>query len=217
MSLLQAIVAASSSKASTFIPPDPGSNNPPGVFSQSFGTQGTPYNPLTGSSSGPANFSYNLFRRVYKGSWTNTYADQNPSIFDGTPYSSGVDNYIAFGLQTTGETFCMEWKGYWKAPSTGNWNFKVQADDVVMFWIGDAALNPNNSNYQCNNGVNSGLNQNSVSLTQNNWYPIRVRYQEWTGAESLDIFAAPVDSSETLALYNYSWQNLSYDYQTGGY
>jgi hypothetical protein len=110
----------------------------------------------------------------------------------------------------------MEWKGFFKANATADWNFRVDADDVVMFWIGSPAINPNNSNWTSSSQTNSGLNYNSVSLVQDTWYPIRVRYQEWSGAESLNIYGAPANS-EMIALYQYGWASFMYNYTSTGY
>lgn len=222
MSLLQIslLSAGLAGGGASFTPPSPGSNNPPGALNEMYGDLGTPYNPLTGDSGGASPYTAALYRRTYLGYWCNpsSYVENNPSIFNGSPIESYPgDNYIAFGSQTTGDQYCMEWKGYWRPPTTGNWNFKVSADDVIMFWIGDNALSPNSSNWQCNNGYNGGLNYNSVILTQGLWYPIRVRYQEWGGAEFLNIFASVSGSTEMTALYNYGYANQGYNPVTGGY
>jgi hypothetical protein len=61
-----------------------------------------------------------------------------------------------------------------------------------MLWIGNAALNPDNSNWICNSGINGGLNAQSPTLTQGRWYPIRIRYQEWSGNEQCGVYGAAV-------------------------
>ena len=175
--LLQAIMASTSSSGGSFIPPSPGSNNPSISANTTYAVQGWAYSPGT-AYSGVNNSTAGYVRKAYLGQWTNTYADQNPSIFNNNPFQTITDDsYIAFGMSTTGENYCMEWKGYFKASATADWNFQATADDVVMFWIGDAALAPDNNNWTCNNGVNNGLDANSVSLVQDYWYPIGVRFQ----------------------------------------
>lgn len=215
--LLQAIVASTSSSVGPFTPPSPGSFNPPASSGLTYSAQGTPVGPGTGYA-GVNNSTAGYVRKTYLGQWTSNYTDMNPSIFDGSPVETITDDsYISFGLQSTGgDNYCMEWKGYFKASATANWNFVVVADDVVMFWIGDAALTPDNNNWTCNNGVNTGLNANSVSLVQDFWYPIRVRYQEWSGDESLGIYGAPADS-ELISLFQYGWMNTAHNSISGGY
>lgn len=215
--ILAQVIMASNVGGGPFVPPAPGSFNPPTTSGATYSAQGSPYSPGT-AYAGVNNSTAGYVRKTYLGQWTSNYTDQNPSIFDGSPVETILDDsYVSFGLQETrGNNYCMEWKGYFKASSTANWNFLVGADDVVMFWIGDAALTPDNNNWTCNSGVNSGLNANSVSLVQDFWYPIRVRYQEWSGAESLNIYGAPADS-EIISLFQYGWMNTAHNSISGGY
>ncbi len=215
--LSQIILASTASGNSSFIPPSPGSNSPPSTAGVTYPSQGTPADPGAGSGT-PNPATSGLIRRAYKGQWSTNGEDNNPSIFNGvlSPFETTTDSYIAFGSQSTGDNYCMEWKGFFKANATANWNFRVDADDVVMFWIGSAAYSPNNGNWTCSSQTNSGLNFNSVSLTQDTWYPIRVRYQEWSGAESLNIYGAPA-GSDMIALYQYGWMSFMYNYTTDGY
>lgn len=214
--LSQIILASTASGTSSFIPPSPGSNSPPNSAGVTYPAQGTPADPGNGSGT-PNPATTGLVRRAYLGQWSVNGQDNNPSIFDGSPFDTYTgDSYIAFGTQSTGDNYCMEWKGFFKANATADWNFRVDADDVVMFWIGSPAINPNNSNWTSSSQTNSGLNYNSVSLVQDTWYPIRVRYQEWSGAESLNIYGAPANS-EMIALYQYGWASFMYNYTSTGY
>lgn len=216
MSLLQIALATASRVGASFTPPVPGSYSPPNSAGVTYPSQGTPADPGNGAGA-PSPSSAGLVRRAYLGIWSVNGQDNNPSIFDGSPFSTYAgDLYIAFGAQTTGENYCMEWKGYFKANATANWNFRVDADDVVMFWIGSAAINPNNSNWTSSSQTNSGLNFNSVILAQDTWYPIRIRFQEWTGAESLNIYGAPANS-DMIALYQYGSSSVLYNPTTTGY
>ena len=141
-----------------------------------------------------------LIRRGYWGNWANPSSSNNdhPEIFAIPPLQTLADSSIDFGNQSLDANYyCMEWKGYFKPsfsqPSNGGpWNFQVAADDVCMLWIGNAALTPTNENWTCNSGVNNGLNLQSPTLVQDQWYPIRIRYQEWAGNESCGVFAATV-------------------------
>jgi hypothetical protein len=216
MNLAQVILASTSSGGNgSFTPPSPGSNNPPNSAGVTYPSQGTPGDPGAGQGT-PSPATTGLIRRAYLGQWSTNGQDNNPSIFSGSPFDTTPDSYMAFGSQSTGDNYCMEWKGFFKANATANWNFRVDADDVVMFWIGSAAYSPNNSNWTCSSQTNSGLNFNSVSLTQDTWYPIRIRYQEWGGAESLNIYGSPA-GNDMSALYNYGWANFMYVINTDGY
>lgn len=215
---LASVIIASNTAAKPIMFPSPGSNNPPPSYNQSVTTQGTPADPGGNVSDVSAPNTSGFIRRGYLGNWCypGLYDNGNPSIFNGAPLDTQTDSYVAFGAQENMDQYCMEWKGYWQCPTTADWNFYITADDVGMFWIGSAALNPTISNVTCNSGTNVGYNTRSQSLTAGQWYPIRVRYQEWGGAESLNLFAAPVDT-QFVALYNYGWATMKYVTNTDGY
>ena len=216
MSLLQAIVASTASNKRGKQFPDPGDGSPPNSLNTTYGSLGTPYDP-GGNISSVSNYAGGFYRTAFLGNWSNTGWNNNPTIFDGTPaQATASDSTIAFNLQNTSDTYCMEWKGYINPTSTDTWNFQVTADDVCMLWLGSAALNPDDNNYLCATQSNSGLNANSVTLTRDQWYPIRIRYQEWSGSESLGIFASPI-GTDMIALYQRGWPNMGYDRFTNGY
>jgi hypothetical protein len=89
-----------------------------------------------------------------------------------------------------------------------------------MFWIGSAALDPD-SNFPLITSNNSNqLNSNSVLLTADTWYPIRMRFQEWSGAERCQVFFGPAGTSNPLFSVYY-WHNnydaLGWNTGTNGY
>ena len=220
MNLAQIIFASTvltGSGSITF--PSPGSYSPPNTNGTSPGAQGGGYiDPGGYAASVPAPATSGFIRRGYSGYWANqgSYNDDNPTVFNGTVLDSQADSYVAFGYQDNSDTFCMEWKGYFQPNASGTWNFQASADDVLMFWIGNAALSPNNGNWTCNSGTNNGLNSQSPTLVQDQWYPIRFRFQEWGGAETCGIFAAPT-GSEMIALYQYGWMRTGFRTDTTGY
>jgi hypothetical protein len=192
----------------------PGYNNPP-LTNGAYGQRGTPYDP------GDANHFVNglvtghLIRRAYEGYWMNqnnhVSAQDNVTVFDGTVQETLNDPYIAFQNDSVRDGYCLEWKGYWIAPSTGIWNFTVSADDVCWLWLGDAAASPTDSNALCKND----LNANSVSVSAGAWYKIRIRFQEWGGNESLGVWAGP-QGTTVQALYQYP-DRLCYNGLSDGY
>ena len=191
----------------------PGYGNPP-LTNGAYGQRGSPFYP------GDANHFVNglvtghLIRRGYNGYWMNqgnhVGAQDNVTVFDGTVQETLNDPYIAFE-QNRQDTYCLEWKGYWIAPSTGIWNFTVSADDVCWLWLGDAAASPDDSNVLCKND----LNANSVSVTAGAWYKIRIRYQEWGGGESVGVWAG-LQGSTVEALYQYP-ERLCYNGLSDGF
>jgi hypothetical protein len=225
MSLVQALFASTATSGGGITFPVPGSASPPSGIGSTTAEQGVGYLDPGGnlvSIPGTAVIG-SVNRRGYSGYWANisSYNNDNPGIFNGSPLEELADSQIDFGNQTTGsDYFCMEWRGYFKPSySSGGfstWNFQVTADDVCMLWIGNAALNPDNSNWLCNSGVNSGLNAQSPSLYQDQWYPIRIRYQEWAGNESCGVYAACVGWVPSRFVTNDSG-SIGYNSSTGGY
>lgn len=219
MSIIQAVIGSIQGGSGSYRFAQPGEGSWTNGYGASLGTFGTPYDPGNGSYNTPPN-SYNigqLKRRGFKGVWSNSgsYNDSNPSIFDGTASETVLDDYVAFGVNTGTDNYCFEWLGYFKANSTASWNFSCYADDVCIVWLGSAAINPNNSNWVCNGNYNNGINFNSVSLTDNTWYPIRIRYQEWGGYEGCNVWASPVGAEPlTMSLQR---SQIAYNPNTNGF
>lgn len=188
-------------------PPSPGSGSYqtewPG--SAGWGVQGTPYDPGSGIGSIP-NQTWGWRRTTEQGIWSAGGGNDNPSIFNAGNYGS-YDNYAGFGTTSVSENYCCEWKGYIQAPFSGNFNFLIDSDDVAMFWIGDGALNPDSYAPQCASNNGNQLNINSVSLTSGIWYPIRMRYQEWSGAERCQLFFQVANSPNPMYAMS-QWQYL---------
>jgi hypothetical protein len=70
-------------------------------------------------------------------------------------------------------------------------------DDLVYFWIGTAALegNFNFSNYHHSVNNGNGYNTNSLALTGGLYYPVRMWFQEFGGAESAQVLIGPAASN----------------------
>lgn len=151
-------------------------------------TYGTAYDPGGNVSSVPGTQIIGALRRVaYYGNWAPNGGSRDPSVFNGTQQEILNDQHINFDSDNRAEYYALEWKGYWKPNQTGNWNFSCAADDVCWVWLGSAALAPDDNNSLTN--TSHGINPNSVSLTADQWYPIRIRYQEWGGGETNWVWA----------------------------
>jgi hypothetical protein len=203
--------------------PGPGTgsylNSWPG--SEGWSVQGSPSDPGGGISSIP-NRTWGWRRVTYPGIWSNTFSqgNDNPSLFSGSETDATYDAYGSFGTTGQSDNYAMEWKGYIKATTTSAYNFLIDSDDVAMFWIGSAALDPD-SNFPLITSNNSNqLNSNSVLLTADTWYPIRMRFQEWSGAERCQVFFGPAGTSNPLFSVYY-WHNnydaLGWNTGTNGY
>jgi hypothetical protein len=168
--------------------PDPGSGNYVVNGAGGFGINGTAYDP-GGAVNAIAAASTGWRRVTSTGQWSylGVGGDDNPSVFD-NELSAVVDAYGGFGVTGGADNFSMEWKGYIKAVAGSYHNFYLDSDDVAMFWIGNAALNPTQQNAYLISNNGTTYPTNSLLLTEDKWYPIRMRFQEWAGAERCQVF-----------------------------
>jgi hypothetical protein len=185
--------------------------------SAGWSAQGSPYYTSGGINSIP-NATWGWRRTTEQGYWSNIgqAGNNNPGIFD-FGSSPSYDNMGGFGNTSVSNTYCCEWKGYLQAPTTGVYNFLLDSDDVAMFWIGDGALNPEGTNPICSSNNGNHLNTNSEIMTGGMWYPIRMRYQEWSGNERCQIFFGQVGSGTPLYAMSQWQQYLGWNSNTTGY
>jgi hypothetical protein len=108
---------------------------------------------------------------------------------------TGVDPYGGFGSQNLPtEDYAIQWVGYIQVPTTGDYNIYLTSDDLLYFWIGSNALagNFNFSNFHYSTNNSSNYANNSVTLVGGVYYPIRMWFQEWSGAEYAQVLIGPV-------------------------
>lgn len=186
--------------------------------SAGWSTQGSAYI-VDGGVASIDNPQNGWMRRIYPGIWSMPGINGNdvPSLFNGAPTFQEIDIHGGFGQSGTGDNYAMEWKGYIQIFNTGTgvYNFLLDSDDISMFWIGSAALDPNFDNkiLWTNNG--SQLNSNSVILSNGLYYPIRMRFQEWSGAERCQVYMGQVGSGSPLQ--SMSLWPIFYNGNTQGY
>ena len=174
----------------------------------SLGTLGTPFDPGAGSSLTNVSLRAGLFRRKYSG-----YFNDNIVWFNSaTRIHSIVDNIVSFAVDDLDDQFSMQWLGYFRAPTTGNYNFWLVSDDASYMWIGSSALSGYNvSNALINNGGEHGdtwaHNQNSVSLISGLYYPIRIQYGDDITNDTLQLFYAQAGQNGTRDLSNVIFYN----------
>lgn len=161
----------------------------------------------------PAN---GLYRRKYVGAPfdgandTGTYDLSfftNPANGPISEAAHEVDNFIGFGQRndlSAENGYAFEWKGYVKVPVTGDYNTFITCDDDVALWIGSAALNPTGSNVNHKQPYisqgNSGGCTNTVTLDSTKWYPVRIWFVEFGGAERFQLF---MNNSVNSTIYGY--------------
>jgi hypothetical protein len=140
--------------------------------------------------------------------------NNDTTFFDGVSVA-GVDTYGGFGFQFLSKDFyAIQWVGYIYIPTTGNYRISLTADDLLYFWIGTNAL-PGNFNFS---NVHHSVNNNTqfgpdLALTGSRWYPVRMWFQEWSGAERAQVFLG-AENSTMLSMSSYQ---LAHDFSTGGH
>jgi hypothetical protein len=168
------------------------------------GVQGTAYDPGGGVES--VGNSQNGWAYYIKDGQFNS----DTTFFNGVA-KTGADTYGGFGLQEIApENYATQWVGYFPVPTTGDYNVHLIGDDLVYFWIGTAALegNFNFSNYHHSVNNGNGYNTNSLALTGGLYYPVRMWFQEFGGAESAQVLIGPA-ASNAVAMNQYTIVNNS--------
>lgn len=164
---------------------------------------GTPYSG-TGGVASITNPVKGLWRKKYKGNFgTSAGSGINVNfVSTSTGYFGKADTYVSFGDQSIAseENYTFEWQGYFKAPETGRYNFYTKVDDDVYMWLGTPVSAISTSNYQLYASNNTAAkNSNSVDLVADTYYPVRIQYGEYSGAEKMQIFWANTASSAAYA------------------
>jgi hypothetical protein len=153
----------------------------------------------------PPNMTPGLFRRAYKGNFTDAPGNSIDVNFcrTHTGWYGEVDPYVGFGNQDLEDAsnYTLEWTGWFRAPKTGTYNFWLQSDDVAYMWMNYPAMA--NANADGNHIVtsNNGTNKvsNSLIMSEGNWYPVRIQFGEWGGAEACQVYWATTDDPVAYA------------------
>jgi len=195
--------------------PLPGSGDPYFTTATSglvaYTVKGTPYNPGGGVAS-VTNSTAGLYRKKYVGkpmTAAGNTATWNMTFFSTATYISTpdheVDTYVSFGQRDDlpyEDGYSFEWKGYIYADVSATYNTAITCDDDVLMWIGTAALAPSKTNihhaqaYINQNQV--GYNPNGVTLTGGMYYPVRIWFVEYGGAERFQLFMNRSAGTTTL-------------------
>lgn len=191
--------------AGLFDKPAPGSGTYESAIEPDTTVEGTPYAPGSGVASVTSE-TLGLWRKKYSGNFGTSPGDGCDVTFVRTTqgFFGKPDTYVSFGMQNdaTEENYTFEWVGYFKAPESGNFNFYISSDDDVFFWIGTNALGTANTELNAHMGVSGGnetKNDNSVTLVADQYYPVRIQFGEYTGAEQCQLYWAKVGAAEAIA------------------
>lgn len=164
-----------------------------------------PYDPggsiiLTGGLPG-------LYRRIYNG-----YFGDNPRWFDTASLRYRGVSYPTVGLSgfDTGDLFSVQWLGYFKPVTTGLHTFYTNSDEGSYLWIGANAV----SKYKLNNALvkNGGLHtatekRAATLLTAGQYYPIRLQYGEYYGAQVMSLAYSSDAAEKTTNFTNMIYYN----------
>ena len=182
------------------------------------------YTSNTGSAGGVLGFAFNPGGGVESVSnsqngWAYYIKDgrfnSDTTFFNGVA-RTGADIYGGFGFQNLPkDEYAIQWVGYLPVPTTGDYNIYLTSDDLLYFWIGTNALegNYNFNNYHSSTNNSSNYANNSVTLTGGLYYPVRMWFQEWSGAERAQVLFG-LAASNALAMNQYTIVNNS---QTEGH
>ncbi len=218
-----------------------GSNNTvPGTFVaassyiSAYDGTGITFRDITASGlASVTNSTSGLIRKKYVGNFSTTYIkdvswgsgfNMNFFVPANGPISTSaleVDTYTGFGLRTdlgSENGYAFEWKGYMQAPVTGNMRFYATVDDDVVFWIGAPALHPANNNYLFAQSGATRDGTNGITVEANKWYPVRIWFQEFGGAEKMQLGASNSVNSTLYGLGTGATQfTVAHNSATRGY
>lgn len=165
---------------------------------------------IQGTSTSQSNIVNGLQCKVYNGYMGNMV---NGKMVDNVNYFKTANSITSVPIvnftnisKATNNSFpttapaSVEWIGYIKANSSGNWSFNIKSDDCSYMWIGSPAV----SEYNIGNAfINNGgihatrLISRSVSLTTGQYYPIRIQFGQNRGAYSFELKVKRPDGSTT--------------------
>lgn len=130
-------------------------------------------------------------------SYQSGYHNENVNYMT-APTAEGATNSVNY--PSIGENISYQWVGYFLAPSTGTYNFRLTSDDGSYFWIGNNAI----SDYTTSNTIVSAnfftgtVTSQNVQLTAGTYYPVRLLYGNGGGVGSISLsFSGPGIANRT--------------------
>lgn len=177
--------------------PIPGSGSYNQTFNADTSEVGTPYTPDYYFDETFTTVAAGLKRVMFHGNFSANPNNGNDVNFcrNNPAWYNQVDTYVGFGQQELAQrNYTFEWTGWFRAPVTGTYNFYMESDDDAYFWLGNNALYENNSDGNQIIATTNNSNQvtNSIQMTAGYYYPVRIQYGEFSGAEKFQLYWALV-------------------------
>jgi len=126
---------------------------------------------------------------LYRTRYTGYFADSVTWFATATAESTTVQTTVIEEPATEdGNSFSMQWLGYFQPTTTETYTFYLSSDDASYLWIGSNAVSGfSTANATINNGGLHGVVEVSgtVSLTAGVYYPVRIQYGENGGGDVL--------------------------------
>jgi len=126
---------------------------------------------------------------LYRTRYTGYFADSVTWFSTATVEANTVQTtVIEEPISEDGNSFSMQWLGYFVPSTTETYTFYLNSDDASYMWIGNNAVSGfSTANATVNNGGLHGLVETSgtAALTAGVYYPVRFQYGENGGGDAM--------------------------------
>jgi len=126
---------------------------------------------------------------LYRTRYTGYFADSVTWFSTATTEATTVQTtVIEEPISEEGNSFSMQWLGYFVPSTTETYTFYLNSDDASYMWIGSNAVSGfSTANATVNNGGLHGLAETSgtAALTAGVYYPVRFQYGENGGGDAM--------------------------------
>ncbi len=133
-----------------------------------------------------------LFKTTYAGYFADNvafFATATPTAYGSNPATSVQTTIIQEPASDDGETFSVQWLGYFKPATTETYTFYLNSDDASFMWIGaDAVTGFSTANALINNGGSHPPAEvsGSIALTAGTYYAVRIQFGEDLGGDVME-------------------------------
>ncbi len=137
-------------------------------------------------------YAAGLFKTTYAGYFADNvafFATATPTAYGSNPATSVQTTIIEEPASDDGETFSVQWLGYFKPTTTETYTFYLNSDDASYMWIGaNAVTGFSTANALINNGGEHGAAEvsGSIALTAGTYYAVRIQFGENSGGDVLE-------------------------------